>query len=106
VTPVAPAKKRGKFDSKRFLSTIDGGRKIADFPKKQRIFVQGDSSDAGFYIQTGKVRLTVVSKSGSIAEQVSVEMDSAKLAILVERLCCALNDCKKAALPLTGQTNP
>jgi hypothetical protein len=42
----------------------------------------------------------------SIAEQVSVEKDSAKLVILVERLCCALNDRKKAALPLTGQTNP
>jgi hypothetical protein len=41
----------------------------------------------------------------SIAEQVRVEKDSAKLAILVERLCCALNDRKKAALPLTGQTN-
>ena len=67
MTPVAPAKKRAKFDSKRFLSTINGGRKIADFPKKLRIYVQGDSSDAVFYIQTGKVRLTVVSKSGKEA---------------------------------------
>jgi CRP/FNR family cyclic AMP-dependent transcriptional regulator len=67
VTPVLPAKKRGKFDSKRFLSTINGGRKIAVFPKKQAIFVQGDSSDAVFYIQKGKVCLTVVSKSGKEA---------------------------------------
>lgn len=37
----------------------------------------------------------------SIAEQVSVEMDSAKLAILVERLCSALDDRKRRALPLT-----
>ena len=42
----------------------------------------------------------------SIAERVTVEMDSAKLAILVERLCGALDDRKKSALPLTGQTNP
>jgi hypothetical protein len=28
----------------------------------------------------------------SIAEQLSVEMDEAKLAILVKRLCCALDD--------------
>ena len=62
MTPVLPAKKRGKFDSKRFLSTINGGRKIAVFQKKQKIFVQGDSSDAVFYIQKGKVRLTVVSE--------------------------------------------
>jgi len=37
------------------------------FPKKQAIFVQGDSSDAVFYIQKGKVRLTVVSTSGKEA---------------------------------------
>ena len=61
MTPVVAAKKLSKFDPKTFLSTIDGGRKIAAFPKKQAIFVQGDSSDAVFYIQEGKVRLTVVS---------------------------------------------
>src|SRR5579871_4655009 len=61
------AKKRSEFDPKTFLSTIDGGRKIATFAKKQTIFVQGDSSDAVFYIQKGKVRLTVVSKSGKEA---------------------------------------
>lgn len=61
------AKKIGKFDTKTFLSTIDGGRKIAVFPAKQAIFVQGDSSDAAFYIQKGKVRLTVVSKTGKEA---------------------------------------
>src|SRR5438445_9957641 len=67
MTPVVAAKKFSKFDPKTFLSTIDGGRKIAPFPKKQTIFVQGDSSDAVFYIQKGKVRLTVVSKSGKEA---------------------------------------
>jgi CRP/FNR family cyclic AMP-dependent transcriptional regulator len=63
----AAAKKRSKFDTKTFLSTVDGGRKIAEFSKKQAIFVQGDPSDAVFYIQKGKVRLTVVSKSGKEA---------------------------------------
>jgi hypothetical protein len=48
--PVVAAKKRSKFDPKTFLSTIDGGRKIAAFPKKQTIFVPGDSSNAVFYI--------------------------------------------------------
>ena len=64
---MATAKKIRTFDTKTFLSTIDGGRKIAAFPKKQTIFVQGDSSDAVFYIQKGKVRLTVVSQSGKEA---------------------------------------
>jgi CRP/FNR family transcriptional regulator, cyclic AMP receptor protein len=34
---------------------------------KKRIFAQGESSDAVFYIQKGKVKLTVVSKSGKEA---------------------------------------
>jgi len=67
MTPAAAAKKRNTFDTKTFLSTIDGGRKIVAFPKKQPIFVQGESSDAVFYIQKGKVKLTVVSKSGKEA---------------------------------------
>jgi len=67
MTPVATDKKIRTFDTKTFLSTIDGGRKIAAFPKKQTIFVQGDSSDAVFYIQKGKVRLTVVSQNGKEA---------------------------------------
>jgi len=67
MTPVVTAKKLSKFNPKTFLSTMDGGRKIAASPKKQPIFVQGDSSDAVFYIQKGKVRLTVVSKTGKEA---------------------------------------
>jgi len=66
--PVAASKKIIQFDPKTFLSTINGGgRKIAAFPKKQAIFVQGDSSDAVFYILRGKVKLTVVSKPGKEA---------------------------------------
>ena len=64
--PVLAAKKR-KFNTKTFLSTIECGRKVAVVRKKQTIFAQGDSSDAVFYIQKGKVRLTVVSKSGKEA---------------------------------------
>src|SRR6202162_1585296 len=67
MTPGAAAKKISKFDTKTFLSTIDGGRTIAVFSKIQAIFVQGDSSDSVFYIQKGKVRLTVVSKNGKEA---------------------------------------
>jgi CRP-like cAMP-binding protein len=66
MTPVA-AKILKKFDPKTFLSTIDGGRKITAFLKRQTIFAQGDSSNAVFYIQKGKVKLTVVSKIGKEA---------------------------------------
>jgi CRP/FNR family transcriptional regulator, cyclic AMP receptor protein len=67
MTPVVVGKKLSRFDPKKFLSTIDGGRKIAAFPRKQPIFIQGDPSDAVFYIQKGKVKLTVVSKIGKEA---------------------------------------
>ena len=65
--PRLAARKVGKFDTKTFLSTIDGGRKILAFPKRQTLFAQGDSSDAVFYLQKGKIRLTVVSKIGKEA---------------------------------------
>ena len=65
--PVKATKKRRKFDPQTFLSTIDGGRKITAVSKKQTIFGQGDSSDSVFYIQKGKVKLTVVSKRGKEA---------------------------------------
>jgi len=64
---VKASKKLIKFDTKTFLSTINGGRKIEAFPKKRTIFAQGDSSDAVFYIKEGKIRLTVVSKIGKEA---------------------------------------
>jgi CRP/FNR family transcriptional regulator, cyclic AMP receptor protein len=61
------ARKRRDFDPHAFLATIGEGRKIVSFSKKQTIFAQGDSTDAVFYIQTGKVRLTVVSNDGKEA---------------------------------------
>jgi CRP/FNR family transcriptional regulator, cyclic AMP receptor protein len=62
-----PRQKTGNFDPKKFLATIGEGRKVVAFPKKQTIFAQGDAADAVFYIQEGKVRLTVVSKIGKEA---------------------------------------
>jgi CRP/FNR family transcriptional regulator, cyclic AMP receptor protein len=67
MTPVVAAKKAIKFDTKTFLSTINGGRKIELFLKKRTIFSQGDPSDAVFYIKEGKVRLSVVSQIGKEA---------------------------------------
>jgi CRP-like cAMP-binding protein len=60
-------KKNGGFIPGTFLATIGEGRKILTFAKKQMIFSQGDQADAIFYVQKGKVRLTVVSKTGKEA---------------------------------------
>jgi CRP-like cAMP-binding protein len=67
MTSAGVARKISQFDTKTFLSTIDSGRKMAAFTKKRAIFIHGDSSDAVFYIRKGKVKLTVVAKSGKEA---------------------------------------
>ena len=64
--PPAPKNLR-EFDVQAFLATIGEGRKALLFPEKQTIFAQGDPADAIFYLQTGKVRLTVVSRNGKEA---------------------------------------
>ncbi len=55
------------FDPTIFLATIGEGRRNVTLPKKHGIFTQGDAADAVFYIQKGRVRLTVVSKTGKEA---------------------------------------
>src|SRR5579862_7461990 len=60
----APTKKSRDFDPNIFLATIGEGRKNLAIAKKQGIFTQGDAADAVFYIQKGRVKLTVVSKIG------------------------------------------
>jgi CRP-like cAMP-binding protein len=67
MAPTTSVKNNHDFDPKKFLATIGEGREVVAFPKKQSIFTQGDTADAVFYIQEGKVRLTVVSKIGKEA---------------------------------------
>jgi CRP/FNR family transcriptional regulator, cyclic AMP receptor protein len=67
IASAMPAEKKSAFDPRKFLATIGEGRRVVDFPKKQTIFTQGDAADAIFYIQKGKIRLTVVSKTGKEA---------------------------------------
>ena len=66
VAAKATQKKRD-FDPDKFLATIGEGRKVTSFRKKQTIFAQGDEADTVFYIQTGKIKLTVVSDKGKEA---------------------------------------
>jgi CRP/FNR family cyclic AMP-dependent transcriptional regulator len=56
-----------KFDLKMFLATIGEGRKILALEKGQTIYVQGGPTDAVFYVQKGKIKLTVVSQTGKEA---------------------------------------
>jgi CRP-like cAMP-binding protein len=67
MSPTKLNRKIRAFDPDRFLATIGDGRKAMTVAKRKRIFTQGDAADAVFYIQKGKVRLTVVSKTGKEA---------------------------------------
>jgi CRP/FNR family cyclic AMP-dependent transcriptional regulator len=60
-------KAKSPFDPKVFLSKVNGGRAISEYRKDKIIFRQGDPSDAVFYIQSGKVKTTVVSEQGKEA---------------------------------------
>jgi len=50
-----------------FLASVDGGRSITGYRKNETIFAQGDPADAVFYIQSGRVKVTVVSERGKEA---------------------------------------
>jgi CRP/FNR family cyclic AMP-dependent transcriptional regulator len=56
-----------QFDPRDLLAKIGEGRTLAKYRKGQTVFAQGDLADSVFYIQTGKVKLTVVSSQGKEA---------------------------------------
>src|ERR1700726_1835700 len=60
-------KSRPSFNSASFLAKVGGGRSMGKYRKGQVIFSQGDAGDAVFYVQKGKVKLTVVSEQGKEA---------------------------------------
>src|ERR1700738_4104995 len=53
-----------EFDAKVFLAKVGAGKTILEFHKNQHVFEQGDVADTVFYIQKGKVKLTVLSDQG------------------------------------------
>ena len=55
------------FDPKTFLAKVGAGKTILKLPKDRHVFQQGDVADTVFYIQRGKVKLTVVSEQGKEA---------------------------------------
>ena len=63
-TTEAPA---GVFDPRAFMARIGSGKTIERYAKGQKIFSQGDIADAVFFIQKGKVKVTVLSEHGKEA---------------------------------------
>jgi CRP-like cAMP-binding protein len=60
-------KRRPSFDPKSFLAKVGEGRSIGRYRKDEIAFSQGDPADSVFYIQKGKVKVTVVSEQGKEA---------------------------------------
>ena len=61
------ARKKHPFDVEMFLHTVDAGRSVSTYQKDQRVYSQGDPADTVFYVQEGKVKVTVVSEQGKEA---------------------------------------
>jgi CRP/FNR family transcriptional regulator, cyclic AMP receptor protein len=61
------ATRKPAFSVNKFLATVDGGRTISNYEKNQAIFSQGGAADSVFYIQEGKVKVTVRSDQGKEA---------------------------------------
>jgi CRP/FNR family transcriptional regulator, cyclic AMP receptor protein len=55
------------FNPQTFLTQVGKGKTLLQSPKKQILFSQGDTTDAVFYVQAGKIKLTVVSPHGKEA---------------------------------------
>jgi CRP-like cAMP-binding protein len=64
---VMAIKPRLSFTPNSFLAKVGEGRSIGKYRKEQIVFSQGDPADAVFYIQKGKVKITVVSEQGKEA---------------------------------------
>jgi CRP-like cAMP-binding protein len=60
-------KRRASFNPKAFLAKVGEGRRIDKYRKGQNVFSQGEPADAVFFLQTGKVKITVVSEQGKEA---------------------------------------
>ena len=62
-----PANRTPPFDVHAFLRKPDGGRTVTKYHRNRHVFVQGDAADSIFFIQKGKLKLTVTSERGKEA---------------------------------------
>lgn len=53
-----------QFDPQPFLASVGAGKTVVKYQRDQPIFRQGDAADSVFYIQQGKVQITVLSEQG------------------------------------------
>ena len=61
------ASTKPQFNPKAFLATVGEGHSVVKYNKNQAVFQQGDLADAVFFVQKGKVKVTVISEQGKEA---------------------------------------
>lgn len=61
------AKRPRSFDPEQFLAQVGEGRSTHNYRKDEVVFSQGEHADAVFYVEKGKVKVTVVSEQGKEA---------------------------------------
>src|SRR5437016_420257 len=94
MSSTAANRRNREFDPNTFLAMIGDVRKMLAVPKKQTIFTQGDEADAVFYVQKGKVKLTVVSKTGKEATIGILSEGSLAGQVLRMGSAAAMTDCQ------------
>jgi CRP/FNR family cyclic AMP-dependent transcriptional regulator len=62
-----PRAKAPLFNVEKFLNSTNGGSHVSNYGNDQKVFSQGDPADAVFYIQEGRVKLSIVSERGKEA---------------------------------------
>jgi CRP/FNR family transcriptional regulator, cyclic AMP receptor protein len=65
--PMSKQRAQKPFDPSTFMAAFDGGVTVSAYGEGQNVFSQGDPADAVFYIQNGKVKLSVISAQGKEA---------------------------------------
>jgi len=68
--PTSDAKPRngdGAFDPEAFLARAGLGRRVVSLKKTEVAYAQGDPADTLFYVQTGRLQVTVTSANGKEA---------------------------------------
>jgi CRP/FNR family cyclic AMP-dependent transcriptional regulator len=74
--PAAVGEHLATFDPRILLTKLSAGKSSREYLVGEYIFSQGDPADAVFYVQSGKVKFTVVSKSGKEAVVAILTQDS------------------------------
>ncbi len=107
-----PRPKNGEtvFDAKTFLARVGLGRKLLHLEKGQVAYLQGDPADAIFYVQEGRLRVTVTSANGKeatialvgagefLGENCMVSVHPVRLATATALTECALLKISKAEM--------